>query len=151
MKKTRRFLLKAGVAIIFLAVLVGCGTLFRKENRAQGKGQVGWLTVSSTPTGVQVLFAGGYKYDASGTPLTTPCTVRMEPGFYDLWLRLYEYNDWRDTVRIAAGETTKVSVPLVHQFDEEHRKKQGDAVFTLGTVLCALLLAMSLFMRNDFK
>lgn len=152
MRKTRRSIIKTGVVIISLTVLIGCGTLFGKRERAGGKGDVGWLRISSNPTGVQVLFAGGYKYDAAGAPLATPCTVQMEPGFYDLWLRLYEYDDWRDTVSIMAGETTKVNIPLRRMFDDEHRKKQAEEAFTMGTVLAALLLVMSLFMRNvDYK
>jgi hypothetical protein len=149
--QTAKRLLISGTIFILIALAAGCGTLFRGKEAGGKKGQPGWLTVSSKPNGVQLLIAGGYKYDVKGSPMVTPCTIAMEPGFYDLWLRLYEYQDWRDTVRIAAGETTRVNVPLIHQFDEAHRKKQGEAVFTLGTVLCIVLLTASLFMRNDFK
>jgi hypothetical protein len=152
MYKLRKESVILGMALSLLVMLPTCSTLFRGEEKVAKKGQFGWLSVSSKPTGVDLLFGGKYKYDVTGNPMTTPCTVEMEPGFYDLWLRFYEYEDWRDTVRITAKETTKVSITLRPLYDEAHRRKQGETVFALGTAFAVLLLAMSLFMRNvDFK
>ena len=148
MNKRTRSGITIGIVLIILALVTSCGTLFSKKPKVGNQGEPGWITITSRPTAVPLFFDGHYKYTDRGSALTTPATVPLSPGYYDLTLKLEGYLDWRDTVKINVGETTRVFVPMRSLWDEGHFKSQADAVFTLGTVLAVALIVFSLFMRN---
>jgi len=148
MNKRTRSGITVGIVLTILALVPNCGTLFSKKPKVGNQGEPGWMTITSRPTAVPLFFDGHYKYTDRGSALTTPATVPLSPGYYDLTLKLEGYLDWRDTVRINVGETTRVFVPMRSLWDEGHFQSQADAVFTLGTVLAVTLIVISLFMRN---
>jgi len=148
MNKRARSGIAVGIVLIILALVPNCGTLFSKKPKVGNQGEPGWMTITSRPTAVPLFFDGHYKYTDRGSALTTPATVQLSPGYYDLTLKLEGYLDWRDTVKINVGETTRVFVPMRSLWDEGHFKSQADAVFTLGTVLAVALIVFSLFTRN---
>jgi len=152
MNKRTRSEIAVGIVLTILALVPNCGTLFSKKPKVGNQGEPGWMTITSRPTAVPLFFDGHYKYTDRGSALTTPATVQLSAGYYDLTLKLEGYLDWRDTVRISAGETTHIFVPLRPLWEDAHFKSQADAVFTLGTVLAVALIVFSLFLRNvNFK
>ena len=152
MNKRTRSGIVVGIVLTILALVPNCGTLFSKKPKVGNQGEPGWMTITSRPTAVTLFFDGHYKYTDRGNALTTPATVQLSAGYYDLTLKMEGYLDWQDTVRISAGETTHIFVPLRPLWEDAHFKSQADAVFTLGTVLAVALIVFSVFLRNvNFK
>lgn len=142
----------ATIVFVTLAVLAGCGTLGERGEKAPKNSGYGWLIVTSMPEGIKLFFNGKYIYDDNGNALATPVTTKLEAGTYELSLGLYEYQTWRDTVRVAAGETTNVKVPLIKEFNEANYQRQEHMAMTLGTVLVTVLLVFGVFLRDvQFK
>lgn len=137
---------------MILEALAGCGTLGGKNAKAQKQPGYGWLTVTSMPEGIKLFFNGKYIYDENGNALETPVTTRLEAGTYVLSLGLYEYQTWRDTVKIAARETSWVKVPLVKEFTEESYQKQEKMALTSALVIGSFILLLGIVLRNvQFK
>lgn len=67
--------------------------------------QTGTLSVNSNPQGAQVLVSGR----AVGN---TPLSISLQPGRYDLELRLGGYEPFRSSVVVNAGQNTPVSANL---------------------------------------
>jgi len=153
MNKTAQSGIALGIVLVYMVLIPGCGTLFsNKGKEGSHSGPPGWMTITSRPTAVPLFFDGHYKYTDRGNALTTPATVQLSAGYYDLTLKMEGYLDWQDTVRISAGETTHIFVPLRPLWEDAHFKSQADAVFTLGTVLAVALIVLSLFLRDvNFK
>ncbi len=70
--------------------------------------QRGRLSVRSEPAGAQVYLNGSYRGK-------TPLVLDLEPGVYDLRLTLPGYAEYRERVRVNAGETTYVYARLASE------------------------------------
>lgn len=68
----------------------------------------GTLAVASNPQGAQVLVNGRAVGNA-------PVNVTLQPGQYNLELRLQGYDVFRQTVSVAAGQTVTVTANLAQQ------------------------------------
>jgi len=79
--------------------------------------QTGLLQVSSSPQGAQVTLNGR----AVGN---TPLNLSVQPGSYNLEVRLGGYETYRTTVNVGAGQTVQVNANLVTE------RRTGDLVIT---------------------
>nr|QNO52399.1 hypothetical protein IAKEDICC_00020 [Methanosarcinales archaeon ANME-1 ERB6] len=67
---------------------------------------VGFISVTSSPSGACIYLDGSYKG-------TTPKTLSgVSPGAHTIEVERSGYNDWKTTVRVTAGATSYVSAPL---------------------------------------
>ena len=66
----------------------------------------GTLDVNSSPSGAKVYINGAYRG-------RTPLSLGLNPGTYDLELRLSGYQTYRARVQVRAGQTSRVSPRLV--------------------------------------
>jgi hypothetical protein len=74
--------------------------------------QKGVLEINSTPAGASIFID---DYDQEDI---TPYTYIADPGNYTVRLILDGYQDWEQTVEVAAGQTTTVNATLVPVNDE---------------------------------
>ena len=65
----------------------------------------GYIAVSTTPSGANILINGTYAG-------TSPGSFEVSPGSYTIKARLSGYNDSSQTVTVAAGETKTVNLTL---------------------------------------
>ncbi|WP_457637788.1 PEGA domain-containing protein [Oceanithermus sp.] len=65
----------------------------------------GTLDVSSSPSGAKVYINGSYRG-------RTPLTLGLNPGSYDVEIRLDGYQTYRARVRVQAGKTSRLSPRL---------------------------------------
>ncbi|QDA31598.1 PEGA domain-containing protein [Thermococcus indicus] len=65
----------------------------------------GTLKITSEPSGAKVYIGGDYKG-------TTPLTLNLAPGTYDVKLTMKDYEDYTTTVTLSPGETKSLSATL---------------------------------------
>ena len=96
---------KAGYAPYRANVRVAPGERVQIYARLVPEVRTGRLEVRSQPEGARVYLDGGYRG-------RTPLELELDPGVYDLRLALPGYGEYREQVRIRAGETTRVYARL---------------------------------------
>lgn len=96
---------KAGYQPYEVSVRLNPGERVQVYARLLPAVQQGRLSVRSEPEGAQVYLNGTYRGK-------TPLTLDLKPGVYDLRLTLPGYAEYREQVRVNAGETTYVYARL---------------------------------------
>jgi len=95
----------AGYEPYRVSVRLGAGERVKVFARLVPAARKGRLDVRSEPEGARVYLDGVYRG-------RTPLTLELEPGTYDLRLTLPGYAEYRERVRVRAGETTRVLARL---------------------------------------